>query len=231
MVICERACEISSQLGAAFQASAPDPVFAVRYNLHTIDPGQDDISSKRHPSSFCWSMIFSENRYPLFGIMLLRGAATGHSRPSSRSSRRNVSGISSATGRGAVEIARASSPRDSASPETAPRSGSTERAGLHHQMTAADALLVRRRAHVTTVAAHDRAADHPIERAPSSARRHAWAPCACGEVLARSPRSYGLELPGSNHRVLDRVAADAKLDEIQGHDRSTVALSARRRKS
>jgi hypothetical protein len=32
---------------------------------------RDDISSNRHPAlAFCWSMIFSENRYPLFGIML-----------------------------------------------------------------------------------------------------------------------------------------------------------------
>jgi hypothetical protein len=32
---------------------------------------QDDFSSNRHPAlSFCLSMIFSENRYPLFRIML-----------------------------------------------------------------------------------------------------------------------------------------------------------------
>jgi len=31
---------------------------------------QDDFSSNRHPAPvYCWSMIFSENRYPLFGIM------------------------------------------------------------------------------------------------------------------------------------------------------------------
>jgi hypothetical protein len=31
----------------------------------------DDFSSNRHRAlSYCWSMIFSENRYPLFGIML-----------------------------------------------------------------------------------------------------------------------------------------------------------------
>src|SRR5262249_42461966 len=28
--------------------------------------------------SFCWSMIVSENRYPLFGIMLLRARALFH---------------------------------------------------------------------------------------------------------------------------------------------------------
>ena len=32
---------------------------------------RDDVSSNRHPAlSFCLSMIFSENRYPLFRIML-----------------------------------------------------------------------------------------------------------------------------------------------------------------
>ena len=32
---------------------------------------RDDFSSSRHHAlSYRWSMIFSENRYPLFGIML-----------------------------------------------------------------------------------------------------------------------------------------------------------------
>jgi hypothetical protein len=32
---------------------------------------RDDFSSNRHRAlAYCWSMIFSENRYPLFGIML-----------------------------------------------------------------------------------------------------------------------------------------------------------------
>jgi hypothetical protein len=32
---------------------------------------RDDFSLNRHPAlAYCWSMIFSENRYPLFGIML-----------------------------------------------------------------------------------------------------------------------------------------------------------------
>src|SRR5262245_56406034 len=31
---------------------------------------RDDFSSNRHPAlPCCWSMIFTENRYPLFGIM------------------------------------------------------------------------------------------------------------------------------------------------------------------
>jgi hypothetical protein len=34
-------------------------------------PERDDVSSNRHPApTFRSSMIFSENRYPLFGIML-----------------------------------------------------------------------------------------------------------------------------------------------------------------
>jgi hypothetical protein len=32
---------------------------------------QDDLPLNRYPAlAYCWSMIFSENRYPLFGIML-----------------------------------------------------------------------------------------------------------------------------------------------------------------
>ena len=32
---------------------------------------RDDDSSNRHLApAYCWSMTFSENRYPLFGIML-----------------------------------------------------------------------------------------------------------------------------------------------------------------
>src|SRR5215211_125858 len=53
-------------------------VTSVAYQLVTEPDGQpsvpverDDFSSIRHPAlGYCWSMIFSENRYPLFGIML-----------------------------------------------------------------------------------------------------------------------------------------------------------------
>ena len=32
---------------------------------------RDDFSSNCHPAlAYCWSMIFPENRFPLFGIML-----------------------------------------------------------------------------------------------------------------------------------------------------------------
>ena len=45
--------------------------------LHKLDEPslssleRDDFSSNRDPAlGYCWSMMFSENRYPLFGIML-----------------------------------------------------------------------------------------------------------------------------------------------------------------
>ena len=39
--------------------------------LDSPPPERDDLSSNRHPAlRYWWSMIFSENRYPLFGIML-----------------------------------------------------------------------------------------------------------------------------------------------------------------
>jgi hypothetical protein len=42
-----------------------------RISHHRKTLEQDDFSSSRHPAlAFWWSMIFSENRYPLFGIML-----------------------------------------------------------------------------------------------------------------------------------------------------------------
>jgi hypothetical protein len=42
--------------------SAPSPAFSLE---------RDHYSSNRHPApAYCWSMIFFENRRPLFGIML-----------------------------------------------------------------------------------------------------------------------------------------------------------------
>src|ERR1700719_1633011 len=39
---------------------------------------RNDFSSSRHRAlSYCWRMIFSENRYPLFGIMR-EGIGCGH---------------------------------------------------------------------------------------------------------------------------------------------------------
>jgi hypothetical protein len=47
---------------------------ALRYHAGVPARGwleRDDFSSNRHPAlAYYWSMIFSENRYPLFGIML-----------------------------------------------------------------------------------------------------------------------------------------------------------------
>jgi hypothetical protein len=42
-----------------------------RADRAAADLERDDFSSNRHPAlAYWWSMIFSENRYPLFGIML-----------------------------------------------------------------------------------------------------------------------------------------------------------------
>jgi hypothetical protein len=52
---------------------------AIRRRAFTKPGGleRNDFSSNRHPAlAFCWSMIFSENRYPLFGIMLKGNAFT-----------------------------------------------------------------------------------------------------------------------------------------------------------
>ena len=49
--------------------SVPKP--EVFNGLGHVPLERDDFSSNRHPAlSFCLSMIFSENRYPLFRIML-----------------------------------------------------------------------------------------------------------------------------------------------------------------
>jgi hypothetical protein len=51
------------RFAAAFQT--------IKSNANRGHPDWDDFSSKRQPNpSFCSSMIFSENRCPLFRIML-----------------------------------------------------------------------------------------------------------------------------------------------------------------
>src|SRR5262249_33454720 len=58
------------------RVSLPAPRRAGDRGLSGLDPvavtlERDDFSSNRHLALTCtWSMIFSENRYPLFGIML-----------------------------------------------------------------------------------------------------------------------------------------------------------------
>jgi hypothetical protein len=48
-----------------------DARFAATRRVMPETPERDDFSSNRHPAlSFCLSMIFSENRCPLFRIML-----------------------------------------------------------------------------------------------------------------------------------------------------------------
>src|SRR5262249_35636980 len=93
--------------------------------------------------------------------------------------------------------------------------------GLEHQMTAADALLVDEWAHIQEpLPAHDLAADDPIERAAVAqllgALGHHARPV---HVLGREPALPALLefLADPVLEVLDRVAADAKLDEMKGH--------------
>jgi hypothetical protein len=44
---------------------------AMRQLAESNDREPDDFFPNRHPAlAYCWSMIFSENRFPLFGIML-----------------------------------------------------------------------------------------------------------------------------------------------------------------
>src|SRR5467141_3337104 len=50
--------------GAASETTRP-------YRIIPDGLERDDFSSNRHPAlAYCWSMIFSENRFPLLGIML-----------------------------------------------------------------------------------------------------------------------------------------------------------------
>src|SRR5215472_3057946 len=95
--------------------------------------------------------------------------------------------------------------------------------GLEHQMAAADALLVDEWAHIEEpLPAHDLAADHPIERAAVAqllgALGHHARPV---HVLAREPTLPALLelLADPVLEIFDRVAADAKLDEMKGHGR------------
>jgi hypothetical protein len=68
-----------------------EPPFSAPFTDHRFEAGvgyvrlkRDDFSSNRHRAlSSSWSMIFSENRYPLFGIMLYLAGAAGHD-PASR---------------------------------------------------------------------------------------------------------------------------------------------------
>src|SRR5262245_7576295 len=53
------------------RAQAPDAKIGGEESRFRYALERDDFSSNRHLAlSYAWSMIFSENRYPLFGIML-----------------------------------------------------------------------------------------------------------------------------------------------------------------
>src|SRR5262245_18999487 len=93
--------------------------------------------------------------------------------------------------------------------------------GLEHQMAAADPFLVDEWPHVDEpLPAHDLAADHPVERAAVAqlvgALGHHARPV---HVLEREPALPALLelLADPILEILDRVTADAKLDEMKGH--------------
>src|SRR5262245_58780507 len=126
--------------------------------------------------------------------------------------------------RGAVEIARSILVREVAPAlECAPRPRlDQDELRLQHQIAAADPALVDERAHVEEpLPAHYLAADHPVERAAlaqlvGALGHHARAM----QMLARQLTLPALRelLANPVLEVLDRVAADAELDEVKGHD-------------
>ena len=53
------------------QLGCPEPSGGEMPGNASVFLERDNFSSNRHLAlPYCWSMIFSENRYPLFGIML-----------------------------------------------------------------------------------------------------------------------------------------------------------------
>src|SRR5262245_26535593 len=126
--------------------------------------------------------------------------------------------------RGAVEIARSVLVREVAPAlERAPRPRLDEdELRLQHQIAATDPTLVDERAHVEeSLPAHHLAADHPVERAAlaqvaGTLGHHARSM----QMLARELALLALRelLADPALEVLDRVAADAELDEVKGHD-------------
>src|SRR5262245_63957580 len=126
--------------------------------------------------------------------------------------------------RGAVEIARGVLIREVAPAlERAPRPRlDQDELRLERQIAATDSALVDERAHVEErLPAHHLAADHPVERAAvaqlvGALGHHARAM----QMLARELALLALRqlLADPALEVLDRVAADAELDEVKGHD-------------
>src|SRR5262245_66128559 len=127
------------------------------------------------------------------------------------------------TRRSAVEVARGVFDREIAPAlerPIRPRLDQDE-LGLEHQMAAADAFLVDERPHVDEpLPAHDLAADHPVERAAVAQLVGALGHHARSvHVLGREPALPALLelLADPILEILDRVTADAQLDEMKGH--------------
>ena len=98
---------------------------------------------------------------------------------------------------------------------------------LQHDPAAPDTLLVDERAHRQhPLAAHHLPADHPVERAAAddlvgALGHHARGVDVLGLLAARAPAL----LLDPVLEVLDRVAADAELDEMQCHADTVLPLS------
>src|SRR5262245_5053860 len=128
------------------------------------------------------------------------------------------------TRRSAVEVARGVFDREIAPAlerPIRPRLDQDE-LGLEHQMAAADPFLVDERPHIDEpLPTRDLAADHPVERAAVAqlvgALGHHARPV---HVLEREPALPALLelLADPILEFSDRVTADAKLDEMKGHD-------------
>ena len=88
------------------------------------------------------------------------------------------------------------------------------------EMTLADPFAVDKGPHgQQPLPAHHLAADHPIERAAvGEFGRALWHHAGGVDVLAGLAAGAAALLPDPILEVLDRVAADAELDEMKGHD-------------
>src|SRR6266478_8093391 len=59
---------VHMDVGSADSSTPKAAMPAMRQPAESNHLERDDFSSNRHPAlAYCWSMIFSENRFPLFG--------------------------------------------------------------------------------------------------------------------------------------------------------------------
>src|SRR5216683_1941681 len=179
---------------------------------------RDGIRLNRHRAlGFCLSMIFSENRYTLFRIMLLEQSkvaqfAAHRLRHRRDASRRRLAEIrrNGVVGQVAPALERAHRPRRH-----------RDHLGLHHQAAASNAVAVAKRFDCDDLFARgDLSADHPVQRTASEdfldpLRRHP------GDVHMTLRKAL---FPGRAHALgdpslefLDGLAANGKLDQMKRH--------------